>query len=325
MLLASDGFHNFLSPHDVNDDSRVSAADALVVINHLTRDDSQDTNYFEDVNDDGTVSARDALNVINELSRARSGSGATDEAIARLYGVDGVRVKLEFEIEDSQWKLEVKVQNATPNESFEVRIDGLRVGQLTTDGRGRGELEFGSNDDDLPLPSNLPQIRPGMVAQIVGLGESQFASSVDSSSNSDSSSNDNSSSNSSDDNSSGGSSNDSSSSTSSVSAGDTFELKAQLTGIASIDAEAKYESTANNVEFKIELKDAAASASYSVVVGGVVVGTLQTDNRGRGRLQFELEDNSEPFPANFPSVGVGTEISVGNQLVGVFEVGSNDD
>ncbi len=325
VLLAGDGFHNFLSPHDVNDDSRVSATDALVVINHVSRSDSQDTAYFEDVNDDGIVSARDALNIINELSRYRSSSSRADEAIARFYRDDGVRVKVEFEIEDSEVELEVKVQNAAPNESFDVLIDGVSIGQLTTNGRGRGELEFGSDDNDLPLPSNLPPIRPGTVAEIVGLGASQFGSS------SSSSSDDSSSSNSSDDNSSSSSSNNNSSSSSSssssnsssVTAGNTFELKSQLVGIASIDAEAKYESTSTNVEFKAELKDAPANTTYSVQVDGVTVGTLQTDSEGRGRLQFELNDNSKPFPASFPSVAVGTEVRIGDTLSGAFRLDDN--
>ncbi|MGB7346186.1 MAG: dockerin type I domain-containing protein [Pirellulaceae bacterium] len=327
MLLAGDGFHNFLSPHDVNDDSRISPSDALVVINHLSDRNAQDTGFFEDVNDDGNVSPADVLNVLNRLSRDRSSnsSSVTDEVIAKLYRDDGLRVKVEFEIEDSEAELEVKVQNAAPNDSFEVLIDGVSVGQLTTDGRGRGELEFGSDDDDLPLPSNLPPIRPGMVAEIVGLGASQFGSS------SSSSSDDSSSSNSSDDNSSSSSSNDNSSSNSSssssnsgsVTAGNTFELKSQLAGIASIDAEAKYESTSTNVEFKAELRDAPVNTTYSVQVDGVTVGTLQTDSEGRGRLQFELNDNSKPFPANFPSVAVGTEVRIGDALSGAFRLDDN--
>ncbi len=352
MLLASDSFHNFLSPHDVNDDRNVTAADALVVINHLNRDGSLDDSNFVDVNDDGRASAQDALNVINAINIERSQSRSTDDAIAQLTRNDGARVKFEYEVEDSQAKLEIKVQNASANTDYAVLIDGVMVGTMTTNSRGRGELEFGSGRGAQPLPSNLPVIHNDTMAEIVGLGGSSFTSGSSSSSsdhNSSSSSNSNSNvednpSRSSDDNSpsrsnsssgvednplrsnddnSSSTSNSSSDTLTSPSVGSTLELKASLTGIASIDGRASFERTSTSLEFKVELRDAPANKSYEVMVGGVSVGTLRTDSRGRGKLAFESGDNSKPFPTEFPAIGVGTTIKVGNELVGTFRRDSN--
>ncbi len=289
VLLASDGFHNFLAPHDVNDDGRVSAIDALKIVNHLGRGSTDDTKYFEDVNDDGNVTTIDALHVIHAMSRGSSHSGATDEAIARLYRDDGVRAQLEFEVEGSKSKLEIKVQNADAHSSYEVLISGVSIGQLETNGRGRGELEFGSDDDALPMPANLPAIGPGTSVTIVGLGEFQFGST------------------------SSGHNDD-------ASTGEAIELKAQLTGVASINAQAEYERTSQGAEFSAKVLNAEASSSYEVRVDGVSVGTLRTDEAGRGRLQFELNDDSKPFPADFPSITVGTEVRIGQELVGTFRL-----
>ncbi|WP_419195124.1 peroxidase family protein [Novipirellula herctigrandis] len=72
-LLAADFFHNQLIPEDVNNDGRVSAQDALVVINQMNRHASRDIDTFTDVNQDGQRSAVDALMVINRLNRRDSG------------------------------------------------------------------------------------------------------------------------------------------------------------------------------------------------------------------------------------------------------------
>ena len=79
-LLAADlGFaqQNQLDPMDVNDDTFVTAADALEVINRLNgRADSQrdgGRTRFLDVNGDEAVSAVDALMVMNDLNRRARG------------------------------------------------------------------------------------------------------------------------------------------------------------------------------------------------------------------------------------------------------------
>jgi uncharacterized protein GlcG (DUF336 family) len=75
-LLAGDvAMHNTESPTDVNGDGRISAIDALAVVNHMTRarlaegDASAAVQVpkMVDVDNNGRVTARDALMVINDL------------------------------------------------------------------------------------------------------------------------------------------------------------------------------------------------------------------------------------------------------------------
>ncbi|WP_044253122.1 Ig-like domain-containing protein [Rhodopirellula sp. SWK7] len=77
---------NASMPADVNGDNLVTAVDALIVINEMTRREasgetaaSSDRVYYHDVNGDGYVTAVDALQVINQLNASTSPSG---EAIA---------------------------------------------------------------------------------------------------------------------------------------------------------------------------------------------------------------------------------------------------
>jgi hypothetical protein len=68
-LLAGDALPSY-HPLDVNDDLRVSALDALVVINHLSPlDPANSTMEALDVDRNGKVTALDALRVINALER----------------------------------------------------------------------------------------------------------------------------------------------------------------------------------------------------------------------------------------------------------------
>ncbi|MCG8653785.1 MAG: dockerin type I domain-containing protein, partial [Pirellulales bacterium] len=73
-------FQNPSNPHDVNEDGRVTALDALNVINHLSRRaeliaadlaEAIDlvASQLVDVNGDGNATALDALQVVNELAR----------------------------------------------------------------------------------------------------------------------------------------------------------------------------------------------------------------------------------------------------------------
>lgn len=88
-LLAANMFHNDVMPEDVNEDGVVTAADALMIVNEITRDSPEfaeaeadlglDSGVDRgrgrrtDVNNDGRRTSRDALMVINRLSRDRLG------------------------------------------------------------------------------------------------------------------------------------------------------------------------------------------------------------------------------------------------------------
>ena len=71
--------HNYWHPADVDANQEITARDALLVVNHLSREGSgtpvtaaNQLNYYADVNADGKVSAVDALGVINALDRGES-------------------------------------------------------------------------------------------------------------------------------------------------------------------------------------------------------------------------------------------------------------
>ena len=79
-------WHNQAEPFDVNGDGRVTAGDALSIINEMAarRASAERSDRalrqldfdarFADTNDDGRVSALDAVRVVNALARARTGS-----------------------------------------------------------------------------------------------------------------------------------------------------------------------------------------------------------------------------------------------------------
>ena len=89
--------HNSALAYDANGDGKVSAADALVIINDLARNKNRILGEGElvglnvDVSNDGGVSALDALLVINQLSKLPSGEGEfeLDSSAARITAVDG--------------------------------------------------------------------------------------------------------------------------------------------------------------------------------------------------------------------------------------------
>ena len=91
-------FQNPVNRFDVNDDSGVTANDALVVINALSRrngNDALDPNteqpngVFLDVNGDFRVTASDALQIINELGR--QSARESEQGSAALPPIDGKR------------------------------------------------------------------------------------------------------------------------------------------------------------------------------------------------------------------------------------------
>ena len=86
--------HNDVVAHDVNGDNRISASDALRIINYLaiqvpgTRIDSSiRIGAFLDVSGDNLVSALDALQVINQMSRESDGGDAEFANLAIKHSV----------------------------------------------------------------------------------------------------------------------------------------------------------------------------------------------------------------------------------------------
>jgi hypothetical protein len=97
-IMTSD-WQNPVDPHDVNDDGRISALDALQVINALNLQgpgtlagSGLSTPPYVDVNGDGRLSALDALMVINELNQQASGGGGEGEAGGGPFRLSGTAV-----------------------------------------------------------------------------------------------------------------------------------------------------------------------------------------------------------------------------------------
>jgi Ca2+-binding RTX toxin-like protein len=83
-------------------------------------------------------------------------SGPNSETGIAKYDTknDGGQVKTEFEVE---------VNHLAANSTFDVVVDSVTVGQISTDGSGAGELEFTSNPSggEVAFPLNFPTIHAG--------------------------------------------------------------------------------------------------------------------------------------------------------------------
>ncbi|MEM7476323.1 MAG: NosD domain-containing protein [Planctomycetota bacterium] len=85
-------WHNAVMPMDVNGDARVSAIDALLIINFLNQPNEFDLTEQDpqialhiDVNNDGSASAIDALTLIDELNRPEAEGEARPTKIPRSF------------------------------------------------------------------------------------------------------------------------------------------------------------------------------------------------------------------------------------------------
>lgn len=80
------------------------------------------------------------------------------------------KVQYETETEHGKVKNEfsVSVKGAAPSTSLDVTIDGVIVGQITTDSSGRGKLKFSSqpHGSEQAFPANFPTINAGSVVSV---------------------------------------------------------------------------------------------------------------------------------------------------------------
>jgi hypothetical protein len=91
-------------------------------------------------------------------------------------------------------------------------------------------------------------------------------------------------------------------------------MRATLTGRVG-SGEARFEVADYGSKFRVDVRD-IPPGSYPVQLAGKRVGTLQTDERGRGRLEYSDEDGD--FPPDFPHVRDGDVVEVGSVLAGAF-------
>lgn len=84
-------------------------------------------------------------------------------------------------------------------------------------------------------------------------------------------------------------------------------------------AEIEFEKERGETEFEVEVRGFAPNGSFPVTIGGVMVGQIRTDSRGRGKLEYEIgDDHYRPFPTDFPVIEAGVTVQIGTQLSGVF-------
>lgn len=76
----------------------------------------------------------------------------------------------------------VELNGATPNTSYEVRLNGNMIGTIVTNDLGSAEQEFRTavvddnpNDEEPPIPTDFPRILTGDTLTIVGVGTGAFA------------------------------------------------------------------------------------------------------------------------------------------------------
>lgn len=302
-LMASDAFHNFVMPNDVDDDGSVTPLDALVVINRINhgRDDSRESSArFHDVDDDQVVSPLDALIVVNELNSSTSRNPTRFEASKLPLAGQQVRARVELETFGGETELKIRIDNAPVSKSLDVSLNDIALGQLVTDSRGRGQLVLSRGDDNrdhLPLPDAIQSLSRDMEIVIGDIIRGPIGSVTKIESQSQPSLG--------------------TPSTSSIS--NSQNLVAKFDSLAGVLRSAEYEQQTENGstkrKFKAQIEHGAANTSYVVIVQGVAVGSLTTNSRGKGSLSFtsQLKNAKDlAFPANFPNVAVGTKISIGD-------------
>ncbi|MGD9690426.1 MAG: hypothetical protein AB7K52_11865 [Phycisphaerales bacterium] len=65
-----------------------------------------------------------------------------------------------------QQRFNVEIEDATPDTTYEVRIDGNLFGTITTDGLGFAEIEFGDNDGSPAVPGGFPHLVAGQMVSV---------------------------------------------------------------------------------------------------------------------------------------------------------------
>ena len=300
-MMAADVSHNFLFPHDVDDDGSVTPLDALVVINRLNRgsDDSASTEQqFHDVDDDSQVTPLDALILINDInskSNTPVGNGL-HVAQSSALTTSAVRVRVELEIEGPETELNIRMDNAPVSSSFPVSLNDIALGQLMTDARGRGKLVLSQGDDNrehLPLPSGLSTLSPDMELVIGDIvkGKLSQVTKVESH---------------------GVGTSTSSTESQEQHFAARFDVVAGVSRSAEFEQET--EAGVTKRKFKAEIEKATANTKFEVTVGGILVGSIQTDSKGKGKLSLTTspkDAGDQLMPATFPAIAQGTAVKIG--------------
>jgi hypothetical protein len=130
--------HNHHTPYDVNADYRITAGDALVVLNELNQlgaegeasAETDENQFFLDVNNDGRLTASDALGIINAMGRGEgvgelvemflTARDKDDNAISTVNGEYNIPVGEKFFLEVAYSDLRTPVDASG---AFQIRAD----------------------------------------------------------------------------------------------------------------------------------------------------------------------------------------------------------
>ncbi len=303
-MMAADVAHNFLYPHDVDDDGSVTPLDALIVINRLNRgsDDSPSVERrFHDVDDDSLVTPLDALILINDInskSAVATGSGASVSQSSVLSNTSsGSRVRVELETEGVETELKIRIDNAPVSSSFAVKLNDIALGQLMTDARGRGQIVLSQGDDNrehLALPAGLTTLSPEMELVIGDIISGKLAQVGKVESNG------------------AGSSTPPGSGSQEQHFVANFDTFAGVSRVAEFEQEIERGVTIRKCEAEIE--KALPNSNFEVSVGGVPVGNIVTDSKGHGKIRLTTQPKDardQLMPASFPTVSDGTTVKIG--------------
>ncbi len=133
-----------------------------------------------------TAVAGDVINVsgIGSGSLLRhGGSSNTDPTLASTKlkaSLNGLGTgKAEFETKGAKQKFEVEVRGLSANTTYVVTVDGIVVGQIQTDRKGKGELKFDTTKNR-PFPVGFPTINSGSTVRVGDATSGAFAVSTNS-------------------------------------------------------------------------------------------------------------------------------------------------
>jgi hypothetical protein len=307
MMAADLVVHNFLQPHDVNDDRLVSPSDALRLINSLNAPSATDDPIFADVNDDSKLSPLDALVVINSLNT----QGATTASQqARLAGKQaGVSARVELEVEGAEIEMSIRVLGGAAGSTHPVTLDNVLLGNMIIDSKGRGRMDLSRGDDndkDLPLPPSITQLKPEMVLVIGDLVQSNLASLTGTGGTVGGGAG-------------GGTGGNNQGSSEWLATPDVLG-----TMISKAEYEVEVEGGVTKRKFKVEVERAVSGSAIAIFVGDRQVGTLLTDSTGEGKLILttDVRDSDEILmPSDFPAINEQTEVSIGGAKANFRKIG----
>lgn len=309
------GGRNPLDAADVNGDFRVQPDDILPILSdaivHGTRslDDVANGSELEflDANDDRLLSIQDVIPVLNALVLEDEVAGVFSHLRGVVLTASGSPAgEVEYEVERERLEVhqhfQVQIEHQAPDTTFGVMVDGVAVGEIHTDSLGQGVLLL-SNDASTvgasPFPADFPDVVPGSVVAIAGVGDSTLSIEVVGA-------------------------------PTPTTPSHLVHAHAFLFGDGAGVGEAEYEVEVEDNGLKQSLQiqvEHAVPGAYTISVADIAIGTLQVGTLGSGRVRFSSQPGPGelPLPANMPDITDGTTVTVANGagggLAGSFGVG----